>query len=173
MEKNQLLDACRKAIGLCVFIVLLASCSMPRILVLRDPLSPEEHINPGLSYEKNGEHDAALKEYKTAPKKPPIGYLYIGNILFQNHNYEGAEKAYKHTIYKTDDPRAHNNLAWLYYISGMKLAEAETHARRAVELSPDNQDFTDTLLKIMEEDSITKVCKTFQADFLRSLALVP
>ncbi len=151
MEKNHLLDACCKAIGLCIFIALLASCSMPRILVLRDPLSPEEHINLGLSYEKNGEYGAALKEYETASKKLPIGYLYIGNILFQNHDYEGAEKAYKHIIHKTNDPRAHNNLAWLYYTAGMKLAEAETHARRAVELSPDNQDFTDTLLKIIEK----------------------
>ncbi len=108
MEKNKLLDACCKAIGLCAFIVFLASCSMPRILVLRDPLFPEEHINLGLSYEKNGEHNAALKEYKTASKKLPIGHLYMGNILFQNHDYEGAEKAYKHTIHKTDDPRAHN-----------------------------------------------------------------
>jgi hypothetical protein len=36
-------------------------------------------------------------------------------------------------------------------MSGIKLAEAETHARRAVELSPNNKDFTDTLLKIIEK----------------------
>jgi len=151
MEKNRFLDSCHKAIGLFVSIVLLASCSMPRIIVLHDPLTPEEHINLGLSYEKDGEHDAALKEYKTASKKLPIAYLYIGNILFQHNDYDGAIKAYKRAISKTGDPRAHNNLAWLYYTSGRNLVEAETHARRATELSPDNQDFTDTLMKIIEK----------------------
>jgi len=52
MEKNWFLDACHKAIGLLVLIVLLASCSIPEIIVLHDPLTPEEHINLGLSYEE-------------------------------------------------------------------------------------------------------------------------
>lgn len=151
MEKNRLLDSRHKAIGLLVLIVLLASCSIPRIIVLHDPLTPEDHINLGLSYEKDGEHDAALKEYKTASKKLPIAYLYIGNILFQYNDYDGAIKAYKHAIRKTDDPRAHNNLAWLYYTSCRNLVEAETHSRRATKLSPDNQDFTDTRMKIIEK----------------------
>lgn len=151
MEQNRFLDSCHKAIGLFVSIVLFASCSMPRIIVLHDPLTPEERINLGLSYEKNGERDAAVKEYKTASKKLPIAYLYVGNILFQHNDYDGAIKAYKRAIRKTDDPRAHNNLAWLYYTSGENLMESEKHARRATELSPDNQDFTDTLTKIIQK----------------------
>ena len=151
MEKNRFLGSCYQAIGLLISFVFLASCSMPKIFVLRDPLTPEEHITLGLSYERNGEYDAALNEYKTALKKLPIASLYIGNICFQHNDYTEAEKAYKVAVSKTDDPRAHNNLAWLYYISGRNLVEAEMHARRAVELSPDNQDFMDTLIKIVEK----------------------
>jgi tetratricopeptide (TPR) repeat protein len=124
---------------------------MPRIVLLRDPLTPEEHINLGLSYEKNGEYDAALKEYESAAKNMPIGYLYIGNMYFQRGMIEKAEKAYKQAIDNTGDPRAFNNLAWLYYTSGGNLEEAEGLAGKAVELSPDNQEFTDTLTRIIEK----------------------
>ena len=47
---------------------LLSSCSLPRIIVLEDPLTPEEHINLGVAYEKKGEADNAMKEYKEASK---------------------------------------------------------------------------------------------------------
>jgi tetratricopeptide (TPR) repeat protein len=124
---------------------------MPRIILLHDPLTPEEHVNLGLSYEKNGEYDAALKEYKAASKKLPVAYLYIGNVSFQQNDFDEAEKAYKFSIRKTDDPKAYNNLAWLYLISDRNLKEAEGLARRAIELSPDTQDFKDTLTKIIEK----------------------
>jgi len=151
MEKNRILDAFYNTICLTIITILLSSCSLPRIIVFHDPLTPEEHINLGVSYENKGELDAALKEYETASKKSQIAYLYMGNIYFQKNDFENAEKYYRKAIKKTDDPRAYNNLAWLYYTMDTKLQEAEKLARKAVELSPDSVDFEDTLDRIIEK----------------------
>ncbi|MCX5803262.1 MAG: tetratricopeptide repeat protein [Proteobacteria bacterium] len=151
MEKNRILDAFYNTICLTIITILLSSCSLPRIILFHDPLTPEEHINLGVSYENKGELDAALKEYETASKKSQIAYLYMGNIYFQKNDFENAEKYYRKAIKKTDDPRAYNNLAWLYYTMDTKLQEAEKLARKAVELSPDSTDFKDTLDRIIEK----------------------
>lgn len=155
MGKNRILDACYRAIGL-IMLAMTLSCSLPKIIVLQDPLTPEEHINLGVSYENKGELDAALKEYETASKKLPIAYLYIGNIYFQKNDFKNAEKNFKKAIKKTEDPMAYNNLAWLYYTTNKNLEEAEKLARKAVELSPQSQDFTDTLNKIIERRKVNK-----------------
>ena len=151
MGKNRILDAFYNTICLTIITILLSSCSLPRIIVFHDPLTPEEHVNLGVSYESKGELDAALKEYETASKKSQIAYLYMGNIYFQKNDFENAEKYYRKAIKKTDDPRAYNNLAWLYYTMDTELQEAEKLARKAVELSPDSVDFEDTLDRIIEK----------------------
>lgn len=135
---------------LAISVLIFSSCSLPRIIILKDPLSPEEHINLGLSYEEKAEYDAALKEYETAAKDMAIAYFYIGNLYFKKGDFDNAEKAYKKAIRKTSDPRAMNNLAWLYYTINKDLDRAEGLAEEAVKKSPDNQDFIDTLNKIKE-----------------------
>ena len=155
MGKNRILDACYRAIGL-IMLAMTLSCSIPKIIVLQDPLTPEEHINLGVSYENKGELDAALKEYETASKKLPIAYLYIGNIYFQKNDFKNAEKNFKKAIKKTEDPEAYNNLAWLYYTMNKNLEKAEKLARKAVELSPQSHDFADTLNKIIERRKVNK-----------------
>ncbi len=154
MGKNRILDACYKAIGL-IMLAMTLSCSLPKIIVLQDPLTPEEHINLGVSYENKGELDAALKEYE-ASKKLPIAYRYIGNIYFQKNDFKNAEKNFKKAIKKIEDPIAYNNIAWLYYTMNKNLEEAERLARKAVELSPQSQDFADTLNKIIEKRKVNK-----------------
>ncbi len=156
MEKKWLLDACLKALGLTLLAVLACACTIPRVALMRDPLSPEEHIDLGVSYEKRGELDAALKEYKTAARKKPLAYLYMGNIYFQQGSLGEAIKSYKKAITKTGSPEAYNNLAWLYYVSGTKRDEAEQLAARAVELSPASDAFRDTLEKIREKKDWSK-----------------
>jgi len=137
-----------------VFLILVfeffSGCSIPRIVILDDPLTPEEHINLGVAYEKNGELDDALKEYKLASKSLPLAYLYIGNVYYQKKDFDEAESAYQKAIDK--DPLnadAHNNLAWLYYTKKEKLDEAEALALKAIELNPAKKDlYQDTLDKI-------------------------
>ena len=150
MEKDRLLDACGKAFGLIILLASLSSCSLPRIALLHDPLTPEEHVNLGLSYEKNHEFDAAIEEYEAASSKLPLAYLYMGNLYFQKKEFDKAERSYRKALKQTQSPYAFNNLAWLYYTTDGNLDEAERLAKTAVEMSPDVKEFTDTLSKIQE-----------------------
>ena len=131
---------------------LLTSCALPRIIILDDPLSPEEHINLGVAYEKKGEIDNALKEYRLASKKLPLAYLYMGNIYFQKNDFDEADSAYKKAIEKEpSNSDAYNNLAWLYYTKRENLSEAEELALKAIELNPSKKEiYQDTLAKIRE-----------------------
>ena len=127
-------------------------CSSFKIIVLKDPLTPEEHLNLGVAYEEKGEFDHAIKEYQLASKKLPIAYLCLGNVHFQKNEFPKAEAYYKKAIKR--EPRnadAYNNLAWLYYIGRGNLGEGERLALKAIELNPAKEDiYKDTLEKIRE-----------------------
>jgi len=142
---SMLLALCSTFLALC-----LCGCALPRIVVLDDPLSPEEHLNLGVAYEQKGELDNALREYREASKKIPLSYLYIGNVYFQKSEYKEAEFYYKEAIKK--DPKnadAYNNLAWLYFIKKENLDEAESLVLKAIELNPSKKEiYIDTLEKI-------------------------
>ena len=130
-----------------------SGCSLPRLIILKDPLTPEEHVNLGVTYEKQGELDNAVREYEVAAKKLPRAYLYLGNAYFQKKDWKGAEKAYQKAIQK--DPHnadAYNNLAWLYYTRKENLDDAERLAKKALDLNPAKREtYLDTLEKIREE----------------------
>ena len=129
--------------------LIFVGCALPRIVVLDDPLTPEEHLNLGVSYENKGELDNALREYKTASKELPAAYLYIGNVYYLKGDLSEAESCYKKSIRK--DPKnadAYNNLAWLYFLQRRELDAAERLALAAVELSPEKDVYRDTLKQI-------------------------
>jgi tetratricopeptide (TPR) repeat protein len=136
---------CSMLLALCLY-----GCALPRIIVLDDPLSPEEHLNLGVAYERKGEPDYALKEYKAASKKLPLAFLYMGNVYFQKDEYEEAEYCYRKAIKRnSSNADAYNNLAWLYFIKKEKLDEAEMLALKAIELNPLKKEvYMDTLEKI-------------------------
>ncbi len=127
-------------------------CSFPRVIILKDPLTPEEHLTLGVTYEQQGDFDNAIKEYSLAAKKLPGAFLYLGNAHFQKKEWKKAEDYYRLAIEKDpDNADAHNNLAWLYYTRREKLDEAETLARKALQLNPGKGDiYRDTLEKIRE-----------------------
>ena len=130
--------------------LLLAGCSLPRIIVLEDPLSPEEHLNLGVAYEKKGEWESAIKEYEAASKRLPMAYTYLGNIYFQKNELQVAEEYYRKAIKKDpENADAYNNLAWLYFTKKEQLEEAEQLALKAMELNPSKRDiYQDTLDQI-------------------------
>lgn len=135
-----------------LFCLFFAGCSLPRIIVLDDPLSPEEHLDLGVAYEKQGEFDLAVSEYQHAAGKLPAAYLYIGNVYFQKHEMDQAERYYRKAI--REDPGnadAYNNLAWLYSSEKRNLQEAERLALKALELNPAKADiYNDTLKRIRD-----------------------
>jgi tetratricopeptide (TPR) repeat protein len=133
-----------------VISLLLAGCSLPRIIVLEDPLSPEEHLNLGVAYETKGEWESAIKEYKAASEELPVAYTYLGNVYFQKKEFQVAEEYYRKAMKK--DPEhadAYNNLAWLYFTKKEQLEEAEQLALKAMKLNPSKRDiYQDTLEQI-------------------------
>lgn len=139
--------------ALCLILCTIMSfaCTFPRIIILDDPLTPEDHINLGVTYEKKGELYNALTEYEKASKKLPAAYVYMGNVYFQKKEYSRAEACYKKAIDKEPgNADAYNNLAWLYYIGRENLDEAKKLALKAIELNPEKKDiYQDTLDKIM------------------------
>lgn len=143
----------RLSLGL-VLLIFLSSCA--RVIVLEDPLTPEEHVNLAVAYERRGELDAALEHYKAASRKLPVAHLYMGNIYFLKKEPGKAEKQYKKALRADhENADAMNNLAWLYYTEGKNLEEAERLAREALRinealrLNPEKAGiYEDTLLKI-------------------------
>jgi tetratricopeptide (TPR) repeat protein len=133
-------------------VVLLAGCTMPRVMILDDPLSPEEHLRLGLAYEKDGELDNAIREYRAAAKRLPVAYFYLGNAHFQKNELDQAEKYYKRAIKEdSQNADAHNNLAWLYFVRRTNLDEAEELVLKAIELNPSKQlTYEDTLEKVRD-----------------------
>jgi tetratricopeptide (TPR) repeat protein len=137
-------------LSLAILLMLAAGCTMPRIMILSDPLTAEEHLQLGIAYEKKGEFDNAINEYEAAAKKTPRAYYYLGNAHFQKKEFGKAEFYYKKAINKeASNADAYNNLAWLYYVQRKNLAEAEGLALKAMELNPAKKDtYKDTLERI-------------------------
>lgn len=144
------------SVVLCVFIC--AACTMPRIIVLKDPLTPEEHLDLGLAYEQKKEYGMAIKEYEAAARKLRKANLYLANARFLNNEPERAEALYRLII--KDDPQcadAYNNLAWLLYTQKRNLPEARELVSRAISLNPAGKDnYVDTFNKIEQEINKSK-----------------
>lgn len=134
----------------CCLLLFSSGCVLPKIIVFEDPLTSEEHLELGVAYEKKGEFDGAIKQYRLAAKKLPVAYLYLGNAHFQKNELHEAEESYKEAIKRdAHNADAYNNLAWLYYVKGNNLDEAEKLAKKALELNPSKKNiYGDTLEKI-------------------------
>src|SRR4030067_2200561 len=124
-----------------VSLILLLSVSscvpISRIIVLHDPLTMDEHITLGLSYEQKGENDLAVQEYNKAMKMSdgdlrPL--FYAGNVYYKKKEYKLAEKYYNKALkIAPDNGDVHNNLAWVYIDTG-KYEDAGREAEKAVRI---------------------------------------
>lgn len=114
--------------------------AVPKVVILHDPLSGEEHLQLGLSYEARGEWDRAILEYQTALEKGgPSSVIqgYLGNAHYGKKDYVAAERAYLKSLHL--NPRnapVLNNLASLYLLEGKDLREAERWVQQAIEIDP-------------------------------------
>ena len=136
--------------SLFLLILVFFGCSVPKIIVMEDPLTPEEHLKLGLAYEQKGEHDLAIREYESASKFITVSYFYLGNAYYQKSEYDKAEAFYRKAI--RNDPGladAYNNLAWLLYSQNKDLDEARSLALKAISLKPEGKaPYVDTLKRI-------------------------
>jgi len=143
-----------KRLSLIAAVLLLYACALPRIIILEDPLSAEEHLNLGVAYERSGELEYAVREYRLALKKESSAraHLYLGNALFLDRQYGEAETNYRKAIKKakgTEAADAYNNLAWLLFTRKRELKKAEGYCLKALALDPSKEEiYRDTLNKI-------------------------
>jgi tetratricopeptide (TPR) repeat protein len=115
-----------------IFIVslIISGCgSLPiNVLLMKDPLTAEEHNDLGVAYESEVKYELAIREYKAALKKNNeliVPLVNIGNVYLKQQNYSEAEKYYEMALRM--DPHnldAANNLASLYLIVGKEYQNA-------------------------------------------------
>lgn len=163
MEENEILDTVDtvrrtetpmirltfgRFLAVCAVLIFISGCTIPQIIVMKDPLTPEEHINLGMAYEQKKEYALAIKEYEAAAKKLKIARLYLANARFLNNQPDEAESLYREILRDDPGPDAYNNLAWLLYTRKKDLSEARDMALKAISLNPQNGQYRDTLDKI-------------------------
>lgn len=119
------------AISLILFqaVLLGTGCGkMPRVIVLSDPLTPEEHLALGVAYERKGEFDLAIREYEKALRKDDSyfqAWVNLGNVRLSKKEYGKAREDYlKALAIRPRDPEATNNLAWAAIFSGEEREDA-------------------------------------------------
>lgn len=130
--------------------LLLSACSLPRVIVLHDPLTPEEHDNLGRIYESQGKPELALEQYREAlrqDKKRLPSLLLLGDLSYRQEKYSEAEAAYTKAL-DLDAKNADllNNLAWVYVRTGRKLDRAKELITKALAANPAHRPYyLDTL----------------------------
>lgn len=139
-----------------LLVTVLSGCaSLPRIVILNDPLKAQEHADLASIYEDKGEYDLAIREGEEAVKLDSSNMkalIALGNSHLQKGSYDKAERYYKKAM-KIDPKNGAllNNTAMLYLLTG-RLEEAERLAREAIATdSPQVGYYYDTLGKVYEK----------------------
>jgi len=137
---------------LIILIFFITSCSIPKIIILEDKLTAEQHNDLGVIYEKKGEFNLAEKEYKKAIEKNKnwyLPYFNLGNLYYKIKNYEKAKEYYEYALkLKPDNPDILNNLAYLLYEMG-DYKNAKIYIEKALSIDK-KEEYIDTYKKIME-----------------------
>jgi len=135
-----------------LLMLLLASCTMPKIIVIDDPLTAQQHNDLGAAYEGKGDFDLAGKEYEKAIKKNRdwvIPYLNLGHLYYRQDKLDQAERALREGLrVKGDHPDLLNNLAWVLMEKG-QLEQAKALIDKAIAFE-DKEEYRDTRQEILE-----------------------
>lgn len=136
------------------FFLSLNGCSaLPKVIILNDPLTGEEHLSLGLAYELNGEYDSAVKEYSIAVKKSKGDYrplFYMGNVYYKKPDFKLSERYYIKALKKYPaQADIHNNLAWVYIETNL-LEKALTEVNSAIKIKKDTN-YLDTLAHVYDK----------------------
>ncbi len=164
-----------RSLLLITLTLFLSGCSMPKIIVLHDPLSAEEHLRLGSIYEQQGKTDLAREQYRMAAAQDPKharAWALVGDLSYRLGDLRDAEKAYGKAL--DLDPRngdLRNNLAWVYARQERKLGRARELVERAMELNPGNAPYyLDTLgMVLLKQGELAAAIDAFE----RSAAAIP
>lgn len=98
------------------------------------------HNNLGIILEEAGNLSGALAQYRLALQADPeltVAYVNAGNVCLKLNNFAGGDFYYHEALrLDADNPRALNNLAWLYLRKKKNIPEAITLIRRAISVDP-------------------------------------
>jgi Flp pilus assembly protein TadD len=129
---------------------------IPKIIVIDDPLTAEQHNDLGVAYEQKGDFDLAGQEFEKAIKKNKdwvIPYLNLGHLYYRQGKLDQAEATLRQGLrIKGDHPDLLNNLAWVLMEKG-QLQDAKTLVDKAIAIE-DKEEYQDTrqeILSRMEE----------------------
>lgn len=139
---------------LCALLVAISACSVPRIVVLSDPLTAEEHNDLGVAYEATGDWDRALAAYAAASRKDrgwdqPL--INQGNVHAAMGDWAEAAASFRRALRRNpDNPEAMNNLAYAL-LQLNNVQQARKWSDRAVALAPENITFMITQAVVLAE----------------------
>ncbi len=115
-----------------------SACStLPQYVRHTDPLTPEQHVQLGASYEAQGLTESAVEQYDAAirlSKEYLPARIARGNLAFGSGDLKTAAACYRQVLRL--DPNhagANNNLAMVYLALGNHLDRAERYALTALE----------------------------------------
>lgn len=139
---------------LTVLLGALPACSsLPRIVILHDPLTAQEHATLGEAYQAQGDTEGAAREFEDALRRQSEfvpALIGLGNVAFERGALDDAERWYQRALEAApEDAGAGNNLAMVYTARNKRLDEAERLARIALERGGTLRPYAlDTLAKI-------------------------
>lgn len=135
-----------------IVLIVLAfySCSFPKIILIEDTLTAEEHNDLGVVYLEQKKYELAEKEFLKAIKKRSkwdLPYFNLGNAYYFVGNFDKAEEFYKKTLeLNAKNTDAMNNLAYLF-MEQCRLDEALKLIEKAITIQS-KEEYRDTLKKI-------------------------
>jgi tetratricopeptide (TPR) repeat protein len=132
-----------RILAACILLVMFSGCSLPKIIILNDPLSAAEHDNLGRIYESQGKFDLAVQQYKAALNRDPKSLpslLLLGDLSFKIKNYSEAESSYeKAGNLQPDNGDIYNDLCWVYLEQNVDLQKAAALIEKAMTTTPDHR----------------------------------
>ncbi len=138
-------------IGMLFLALFVSSCSAPRIIILKDPLTATEHNDLGVVYEQKGMLDLAEKEYFKALEKENdwwLPYFNLGNLFYKKGDLMIAEIYYRRALdYDSTNTDIMNNLANLLHERSRETEAVELITKAlCAERKPE---YLDTYRKLM------------------------
>lgn len=162
----------RTTSALLCFFLILSACTLPRILILTDPLDAKEYNDLGVSYEAAGKLELAADAYTTAAQKDqswdqPL--LNCGNVYAAQNLWPKAETCFRQALKRNPhNSEAMNNLAYALLAQGQPI-KALDWINLALDLAPDDLIFQTTKAQALLEAGNKDLALQLLRDILATL----